>query len=92
VPGSRACPRFRVGRTQVASQQGSAAGRPGRILGDVACRKRVASHFSKPGARGAVNMVSHIDHIEFVVTQTEAEALLAEKPACVAESVGRVLV
>jgi excinuclease ABC subunit C len=42
-------------------------------------RKRVASHFSKPGARGAVDMVSQIDQIEFVVTQTEAEALLAEQ-------------
>jgi excinuclease ABC subunit C len=42
-------------------------------------RKRVASHFSKPGTRGAVDMVSQIDQIEFVVTQTEAEALLAEQ-------------
>jgi excinuclease ABC subunit C len=42
-------------------------------------RKRVASHFSKPGARGAMDMVSQIDQIEFVVTQTEAEALLAEQ-------------
>ena len=42
-------------------------------------RKRVASHFSKPATRGAMDMVSQIDQIEFVVTQTEAEALLAEQ-------------
>jgi excinuclease ABC subunit C len=42
-------------------------------------RKRVASHFSKPGARGSVDMVSQVDQIDFVATQTEAEALLAEQ-------------
>ena len=42
-------------------------------------RKRVASHFSKPGTRGAQDMVDAIDHIEYVVTHTEAEALLAEQ-------------
>jgi excinuclease ABC subunit C len=42
-------------------------------------RKRVASHFSKPAARGAVDMVSQVDQVDFVATQTEAEALLAEQ-------------
>src|SRR5215212_9989392 len=42
-------------------------------------RKRVASHFSKPGTRGAADMVAAIDSIEFLVTQTEAEAFLAEQ-------------
>jgi len=42
-------------------------------------RKRVAGHFSKPGTRGAADMVAQIAEIEFVVTQTEAEALLAEQ-------------
>ncbi len=42
-------------------------------------RKRVAGHFSKPGTRGAADMVALIVEIEFVVTQTEAEALLAEQ-------------
>ena len=43
-------------------------------------RKRVASHFSKPGgSRGSVDMVAAVDQIEFVATQTEAEALLAEQ-------------
>jgi excinuclease ABC subunit C len=42
-------------------------------------RKRVASHFSKPAARGAVDMVSQIESVDFVATQTEAEALLAEQ-------------
>src|SRR5918998_1524690 len=42
-------------------------------------RKRVASHFSNPTTRGAGDMVSEIEHIEFVATQTEAEALLAEQ-------------
>jgi excinuclease ABC subunit C len=37
-------------------------------------RKRVASHFS---ARGT--LVDFIDHIEYVVVETEAEALLAEQ-------------
>ncbi len=38
-------------------------------------RSRVGGHFSKPRAR----MVDEIEHIEFIVTQTEAEALLAEQ-------------
>jgi len=42
-------------------------------------RKRVASHFSKPGTLGAAEMVATIDRIEVVVTATEAEALLAEQ-------------
>jgi excinuclease ABC subunit C len=42
-------------------------------------RKRVASHFSKTGARGAHDMVGQIESIEFLVTQTEAEAFLAEQ-------------
>ena len=42
-------------------------------------RKRVAGHFSKPGARGSTDMVSQIADIEFIATETEAEALLAEQ-------------
>jgi excinuclease ABC subunit C len=42
-------------------------------------RKRVASHFSKPATRGAVEMTQTVADIDFVVTQTEAEALLAEQ-------------
>jgi excinuclease ABC subunit C len=42
-------------------------------------RKRVTSHFSKPGTRGAVEMTATVADIEFVVTETEAEALLAEQ-------------
>jgi excinuclease ABC subunit C len=42
-------------------------------------RKRVASHFSKPATRGAVEMTQTVADIDFVATQTEAEALLAEQ-------------
>jgi excinuclease ABC subunit C len=42
-------------------------------------RKRVASHFSKSGTRGAADMIDQIDQIDFVATQTEAEALLTEQ-------------
>jgi excinuclease ABC subunit C len=42
-------------------------------------KSRVASHFSAPSTRGAVDMVDEIAHIEFVATETEAEALLAEQ-------------
>ncbi|MCA1679716.1 MAG: excinuclease ABC subunit UvrC [Actinobacteria bacterium] len=42
-------------------------------------KKRVGGHFSKPGTRGAADMVAQIADIEFVATQTEAEALLAEQ-------------
>ena len=43
-------------------------------------RKRVAGHFTKPGAaRGTTDMTGEIADIDFVATQTEAEALLAEQ-------------
>jgi excinuclease ABC, C subunit len=46
-------------------------------------RKRVASHFSAKGRntgdQGSAEMLAAVDHIEFVVTATEAEALLAEQ-------------
>jgi excinuclease ABC subunit C len=42
-------------------------------------RKRVASHFSNPSTRGYRDMLEAIDNIEFIATQTEAEALLAEQ-------------
>ncbi|HEX8857263.1 MAG TPA: excinuclease ABC subunit UvrC, partial [Thermoleophilaceae bacterium] len=42
-------------------------------------KKRVASHFSSPSTRGARDLLEEIDRIEFIVTQTEAEALLAEQ-------------
>jgi len=42
-------------------------------------KKRVASHFSNPSTKGAREMVDAIDTIDFVATQTEAEALLAEQ-------------
>ena len=42
-------------------------------------RKRVASHFSKPTTRGLEDMVRQVENIEFVATETEAEALLAEQ-------------
>jgi excinuclease ABC subunit C len=42
-------------------------------------RKRVGSHFSKPATRGAYEMLDQIETIDFVVTETEAEALLAEQ-------------
>src|SRR4051812_6040495 len=42
-------------------------------------RKRVGGHFSKQGARGAVDMVSQIAELDFIVTETEAEALLTEQ-------------
>ena len=42
-------------------------------------RKRVGSHFSKPGNRSAIEMTSAVADIEFVATETEAEALLAEQ-------------
>src|SRR5947208_8562419 len=42
-------------------------------------RKRVASHFSSPSTKGAHGMLGEIEHIEFIATQTEAEALLAEQ-------------
>jgi excinuclease ABC subunit C len=42
-------------------------------------RKRVGSHFSKPGSRSALEMTSSVAEIDFVATETEAEALLAEQ-------------
>src|SRR5213080_3652933 len=42
-------------------------------------KKRVASHFSSPSTKGAHGMLDEIEHIEFIATQTEAEALLAEQ-------------
>src|SRR5918994_271037 len=42
-------------------------------------RKRVAGHFSKHGARGSADMVSQGRDVEFIATETEAEALLAEQ-------------
>jgi excinuclease ABC subunit C len=42
-------------------------------------RKRVASHFSNPSTRGGDGLVAKIDHVEALVVQTEAEALLAEQ-------------
>src|SRR6478672_1147264 len=57
-------------------------GRRGRVLyvGKArSIRKRVGSHFSKPATRGAYEMLDGIETIDFVVTETEAEALLAEQ-------------
>jgi excinuclease ABC subunit C len=42
-------------------------------------RKRVGSHFSKPGNRAALEMTSAVAEIDFIATETEAEALLAEQ-------------
>jgi excinuclease ABC subunit C len=42
-------------------------------------RKRVGSHFSKPATRGAYEMLDEIETVDFVATETEAEALLAEQ-------------
>src|SRR4051794_29410804 len=42
-------------------------------------KKRVAGHFSNPSTRGASGLLDEIGHIEFIVTETEAEALLAEQ-------------
>jgi excinuclease ABC subunit C len=45
-------------------------------------RKRVATHFAKaqvPSSPGHAEMVRAVDHVEFVVVASEAEALLAEQ-------------
>jgi len=42
-------------------------------------RKRVASHFTNPATRGVADMLNQIDTIDFVATETESEALLAEQ-------------
>ena len=41
-------------------------------------RKRVASHFSGPH-RGGLDFIDQVGSIDFLVTETEAEALLAEQ-------------
>src|ERR687884_2393139 len=42
-------------------------------------RKRVASHFSNPTLYGSRALTDEVDHIEFLVVHTEAEALLTEQ-------------
>ena len=42
-------------------------------------RKRVGGHFSGKSSRGGVEMIARVASIEFIVTETEAEALLAEQ-------------
>jgi excinuclease ABC subunit C len=42
-------------------------------------RKRVNSHYTNPSTRGAWELLEEIETIDFVVTETEAEALLAEQ-------------
>jgi excinuclease ABC subunit C len=42
-------------------------------------RKRVSSHFSKPATRGVVDMMGQVAEIDFIATETDAEALLAEQ-------------
>jgi excinuclease ABC subunit C len=42
-------------------------------------RKRVASHFSNPAQYGTRALTDEVDHIESLVVQTEAEALLTEQ-------------
>jgi excinuclease ABC subunit C len=42
-------------------------------------KKRVASHFSNPSTKGARGMLGEIANIEFIATETESEALLAEQ-------------
>jgi excinuclease ABC subunit C len=42
-------------------------------------RKRVGSHFSKAGNRSATEMTSAVADVDFIATETEAEALLAEQ-------------
>src|ERR1700759_5512341 len=42
-------------------------------------RKRVASHFSSPTTYGTTALTDEIDHIEYLVVGTEAEALLTEQ-------------
>ncbi|WP_354701424.1 excinuclease ABC subunit UvrC [Paraconexibacter sp. AEG42_29] len=45
----------------------------------ISIRKRVGSHFSNPVTRGAVEMTSVIDSVEFVLVSSETEALLTEQ-------------
>jgi excinuclease ABC subunit C len=42
-------------------------------------RKRVAGHFSNPSTRGASGLLDEMANIEYIATETEAEALLAEQ-------------
>ncbi len=42
-------------------------------------RKRVASHFSTPTRYGSTALKDEVDHIEYIVVQTESEALLTEQ-------------
>ena len=42
-------------------------------------RKRVASHFSNPTTYGSTSLPREVDHIEYLVVHTEAEALLTEQ-------------
>jgi excinuclease ABC subunit C len=42
-------------------------------------RKRVASHFSAPTTYGTTALTEEVDHVESLVVQTEAEALLTEQ-------------
>jgi excinuclease ABC subunit C len=42
-------------------------------------KKRVQSHFSSPSTRGSTGLLEEMENIEFIATQTEAEALLAEQ-------------
>src|SRR3954471_8080352 len=42
-------------------------------------KKRVAGHFSNPSTRGASGLLDEISNIEYIATETEAEALLAEQ-------------
>ncbi len=41
-------------------------------------RKRVQSHFSNPTSYGSTDLPREVDHIEYLVVLTEAEALLTE--------------
>jgi excinuclease ABC subunit C len=42
-------------------------------------RKRLQSHFSSPTSYGSTDLPTEVDHLEWVVTRTEAEALLLEQ-------------
>jgi excinuclease ABC subunit C len=42
-------------------------------------RKRVGGHFSNPVTRGDTEMVDSIDHVDFLLVSSEAEALLVEQ-------------
>src|SRR4051812_2534405 len=42
-------------------------------------KKRVASHFSNPVTRGAFQMIDAIDSVDFILVESETEALLVEQ-------------